>query len=257
MTRLTLRVGSALALSAAACDAVLAQQIAEAASPPLASTPAPVTSGRMVCSPTRTSFQASDYAARERQVASGDQRILPLPPEEFTKEGQDIVASLQGFFGSKEAGVPKSFATMFKHPGLYRGQMQLGLELNRNGKLLPREREMVILRTAWLVRSPFEWGEHVAYGKKLGLSGEEIERITQGSSAQGWNDHDRAVLRGVEELVCDYAVSDETWATLAKGWNEQQLMELPGLVGSYTLTAMIYNTLRFGLLKDNEGFKQR
>jgi hypothetical protein len=34
-------------------------------------------------------------------------------------------------------------------------------------------------------------------------------------------------------------------------------MELPGLVGSYTLTAMIYNTLRFGLLEGNEGFSQR
>ena len=44
---------------------------------------------------------------------------------------------------------------------------------------------------------------------------------------------------------------------MAKGWNEQQLMELPGLVGSYTMTAMIYNTLRFGLLKGNESFKQR
>ena len=127
----------------------------------------------------------------------------------------------------------------------------------QNGKLPPREREMIILRTAWLVRSPFEWGEHVAYGRKLGLSVEEIERITQGSSAKGWSEHDRAVLRGVEELTCDYAVSDATWATLARTWTEPQLMELPGVVGSYTLTAMIYNTLRFGMLKGNEGFRTR
>jgi alkylhydroperoxidase family enzyme len=146
---------------------------------------------------------------------------------------------------------------MFKHPGLYKGQMQLGLELNQHGKLPPREREMVILRTAWLVRSPFEWGEHVAYGKRLGLSSEEIERITQGSSAPGWNEHDRAVLRGVEELIGDYALSDATWATLAKTWSEPQLLELSGLVGSYTLTAMIYNSVRFGLLKGNDGFRTR
>ena len=146
---------------------------------------------------------------------------------------------------------------MFKHPGLYRGQMQLGLELNRNGKLPPRERELVILRTAWLVRSPFEWGEHVAYGKKLGLTTAEVERVTSGSSAPGWSEHDRAVLRGVEELIGDHAVSDQTWAVLAKSWNEQQLMELPGLVGAYTMTAMIYNTMRFNLMTGNEGFRQR
>jgi alkylhydroperoxidase family enzyme len=219
---------------------------------PAQPTPAPPASGRISSGPT-----PFEYGAREKQVASGDQRIAPLKPEEFTKEAQDIAAQLQAFFGSKEQGVPKTFATMFKHPGLYQGQMQLGLELNQHGKLPPREREMVILRTAWLVRSPFEWGEHVAYGKRLGLSSEDIERITQGSSALGWNEHDRAVLRGVEELVGDYAVSDATWATLAKTWNEPQLMELPGLVGAYTMTAMIYNSLRFGMLKGNDGFRTR
>jgi alkylhydroperoxidase family enzyme len=213
--------------------------------------PAASASGRLPTGPT-----PFDFAAREKQVASGDQRIAPLAPEQMTKEGQDIAASLQAFFGSKPGGMV-TFRTMFKHPGLYKGQMQLGLELNQHGKLPPREREMVILRTAWLVRSPFEWGEHVAYGKRLGLSSEEIERITQGSSAPGWNEHDRAVLRGVEELIGDYALSDATWATLAKTWDEPQLMELPGLVGSYTLTAMIYNSLRFGLLQGNDGFRTR
>ena len=205
----------------------------------------------------QTGFEPFDFDAREKQVASGNQRIAPLSPDQFSKEAQEIATSMQAFFGSKEEGVPKTFATMFKHPGLYKGQMQLGLELNQHGKLPPREREMVILRTAWLVRSPFEWGEHVAYGKKLGLTSAEIERITQGSSAPGWNEHDRAVLRGVEELVGDYAVSDETWAILAKTWSEPQLMELPGVVGSYTMTAMIYNSLRFGLLKGNDGFRTR
>lgn len=216
-----------------------------------ASAPPSPASGRIQSGP-----EPFDQAAREKQVASGNQRIAPLEPEQMTKEGQDIAASLQAFFGSKPGGMV-TFRTMFKHPGLYKGQMQLGLELNQHGKLPPREREMVILRTAWLVRSPFEWGEHVAYGKRLGLSSEEIERITQGSSAPGWNEHDRAVLRGVEELVGDYALSDATWATLAKTWDEAQLIELPGLVGSYTLTAMLYNSLRFGLLQGNDGFRTR
>jgi alkylhydroperoxidase family enzyme len=243
MTILGLSLAAALASGIGATAGPLPCEAASAAPP---------ASGKIQSGP-----EPFDYDAREKQVASGDQRIAPLAPEQFTKEAQDIAASLQAFFGSKEQGVPRTFATMFKHPGLYKGQMQLGLELNQHGKLPPREREMVILRTAWLVRSPFEWGEHVAYGKRLGLTSAEIERITRGSSAPGWNDHDRAVLRGVEELIGDYAVSDGTWATLAKTWTEPQLMELPGLVGSYTLTAMIYNSLRFGMLKGNDGFRTR
>jgi 4-carboxymuconolactone decarboxylase len=242
-----------MAILAFSLAMALSSATAPVANDPIGTTheAAPPASGTLSVGPT-----PFDFAAREQQVASGDQRIAPLAPDQFSKEAQEIAASLQAFFGSKPGGM-KTFATMFKHPGLYKGQMQLGLELNQRGKLPPREREMVILRTAWLVRSPFEWGEHVAYGKRLGLSDEEIERITQGSSAPGWSEHDRAVLRGVEELIGDYALSDATWATLAKTWDEPQLMELPGLVGSYAMTAMLYNSLRFGLLQGNEGFRTR
>lgn len=211
----------------------------------------------MTSSRIETGATPFDYDAREKQVASGDQRIEPLSPDQFTPEAQALADQLRAFFGSREEGIPKTFATMFKHPELYRDQMQLGLDLNQKGALPPRERELVILRVAWLVRSPYEWGEHVGYGKAHGLTTDDIERITQGSSAPGWSEHDRAVLRGVEELLGDYAVSDETWAVLARTWSEKQLMELPGLVGSYTLTAMLYNTLRFGMLEGNEGFRQR
>ena len=236
---------------------MLASALSLCAAPVLAATAGADAPADATCGEAQTGPAPFDYAARERQVASGDQRIAPLPPEQFTAEAKEIAARLGAFFGSREQGVAKTFATMFKHPGLYRNQLQLGLDLNQNGTLPPREREMVILRTAWLVRSPFEWGEHVRYGKQLGLTSEEIERIAQGSSAPGWNEHDRAVLRGVEELLGDFAVSDGTWETLAKSWNEPQLIELPGLVGAYTLTAMLYSSLRFGLMPGNCGFRAR
>jgi alkylhydroperoxidase family enzyme len=257
MTTLGLTLAMAMSLGAGSTAAGQLQPMPQAALPASRATSEPNEGTKMQSGKIQTGSEPFDFEARERQVASGDQRIAPLAPEQFGKEAQEIAESMRAFFGSKEAGVPKTFATMAKHPGLYRGQMKLGLELNRKGKLPPREREMVILRTAWLVRSPFEWGEHVGYGKKLGLTGEEIERITHGSTAPGWSEHDRAVLRAVEELIGDYAVSDETWKILARSWNEQQLIELPGLVGSYTLTAMIYNTLRFGLLEGNDGFRTR
>lgn len=250
-TMKTLFLGLALAMSVGAAAPAFAQ------SRQAAETPAPSIGASRPCERIQTRSEPFDYAAREKQVASGDQRIQPLAPEQFTPEAQEIAARMRAFFGSREDGVPKTLGTMFKHPGLFKGQMELGLELNQHGKLPPREREMVILRTAWLVRSPFEFGEHVRYGHAQGLTTEEIERITQGSSASGWNEHDRAVLRGVEELLGDYAVSDATWATLAKTWSEPQLMELPGLVGSYALTAMLYNTLRFGMINGNPGFRAR
>jgi alkylhydroperoxidase family enzyme len=206
----------------------------------------------------RSGFEEFDIDAREAQVLGDGQRIAPMTPDEFTPEARELGDAVRTLFGVKDlSGVPDVFATMFKHPGMYRCQMQMGLELNKQGSLAPRDREMVILRVAWLVRSPFEWGEHVDVGKECGLSAEEIERIPHGSSAPGWDEHDRAVLRAVEELIGDYAIADETWAILTKALSEKQLIELPGLVGAYAQTAMLYNTLRFGLLPGNRGFRHR
>ena len=115
----------------------------------------------------------------------------------------------------------------------------------------------MILRVAWLTRAPFEWGEHVEYGKKAGLDAGAIERLTVGSDAPGWSERDRALVRAAEELLGDHVMSDATWDALSTSLDETQMMELPGLVGSYALTAMIYNTLRFDLLQGNEGLKHR
>lgn len=212
----------------------------------------------MSCNRVQTGFEEFDIDAREAQVIGEEQRIAPMAPSEFPPEAKKLADEVRTLFGVTDlSGVPDTFATMFKHPGIYRGQMELGLELNQHGSLSPRERELVILRVAWLCRSPFEWGEHVDVGKKVGLTSEEIDRVTHGSAAAGWSDHERAVLRAVEDLIGDHAVSDAAWDELAKSWSEKQLIELPGLVGAYVLTAMVYNSLRMRPLEGNPGLRHR
>lgn len=206
----------------------------------------------------QTGFEPFDIDARQAQVVGEGPRIAPLRPEEMSDEARDLVSVLRTNFRSDPPSeIPPMFATLCKHPGIYRSQMQLGLELNQKGSLPPRERELAILRVAWLCRSPLEWSAHVVYGKQVGLSGEEVERVIHGSAAPGWNEHDRAILRACEELVGDHAIADETWGVLTRRWSEQQLIELPGLVGAYVLTALLYNTLRFGLREGNTGLRRR
>jgi 4-carboxymuconolactone decarboxylase len=153
--------------------------------------------------------------------------------------------------------VPHVFATMLKHPDLYRRQMEMGIQLLGNGALSERERELAILRVGWLCRAPFEWGQHVEIAKRYGVTAEEIERVTQGSSAPGWSEHHAAILRGVEELLGDQMISDETWSVLSQTWTEQQLMEFPALVGQYVAIAYSQNALRIRLNAGNRGLRHR
>jgi alkylhydroperoxidase family enzyme len=119
---------------------------------------------------------------------------------------------------------------MLRHPYLYRRHVELAFQLY-SGKLSPRDRELVILRVGWLCKAPYEWGEHVKIGKRVGLTQEEIERATRGSTASAWGEHDRAIVRAAEELHQDAMISDETWKVLSRRLDEQQLIELLLLVG--------------------------
>jgi 4-carboxymuconolactone decarboxylase len=220
-----------------------------------------------------------DIAAREAQVVGERQRILPLALDEISEEAKQLLLTLGTSFGDgvREARlaqtlgnnphidgdqkhppihIPSSIATMLRHPNLYRRQMDLNIELVR-GAIPPRERELVVLRVAWLCRAPYEWGEHVEMAKLSGVSTDEIERVTQGSSAEGWSDRDRAVLRAVEELLGDQSVADATWSALAAHWSETQLMELPVLVGVYHTHAMQQNCLRIRRGEYNKGLRHR
>jgi alkylhydroperoxidase family enzyme len=205
----------------------------------------------------RSGYDVEAVAAWEAKITGRPQRIEPLQTEELDGEARELVDLIRTSAGSaaKDA-IPEYFRTMAKHPPVFRCQTEMGTVLFR-GSLPPRDRELAILRNAWLLRAPYEWGEHVKIGKRHGITPEEIERIIEGSQAPGWSDHDRAILRAVEELLSEQAIGDETWATLARRWDERQLIEFPMMVGQYVATALVQNALRMRLAHDNPGLTHR
>lgn len=196
-----------------------------------------------------------DTAAREAQTVAGGPRYAPLRLEEVSPEGQEQVDAIRTAFNiPPERPFPDVSLITLRHPGMFKAQMVLGIELAAKGTIPARERELAILRLALLARAPFEWCEHVDIGKAFGLTPEEIERVVEGSTAPGWTEHEAALLRAVEELVGDHCMSDRTWNTLATTYSEQQMLEVPMLVGAYLMTAMQQNSLK---IQPKGGFDYR
>ena len=194
-----------------------------------------------------------DIASREAHVLGKGPRIAALADEEMVGETRDIVDKVRIAAGAGPATeVPEYMRTMVKHPELFRAQMEIGTVLFK-GLIPPRERELAVLRIGWLAGAPFEWGEHVKISQRYGVSREEIARVKEGSGTPGWSEHEAAILRGVEELLEDFAMSDATWGVLAKSWDEAQLLEFPSMVGQYVVTAYIQNSVRSRLAGDNPG----
>jgi alkylhydroperoxidase family enzyme len=170
---------------------------------------------------------------------------------------QDRGEMSQTEMAERLTNLPEIMRTMLRHPHLFALQADVGIQLLGRGALSARDREMAILRIGWLCQAPYEWGEHVLIAKKVGITSEDIERITQGSAAAGWDDHERAILKAVEELYDEAMISDATWATLAQRLDERQLIELPILIGQYQGVAYYQNSLRLRLHEGNLGLKAR
>lgn len=169
-------------------------------------------------------------------------RIAPLPPEEQDAQARELLGTAGTGTPVPDAPAANIFTTLVRHPGLFRRWLPFGGKL-LTGKLPPRERELLILRTGWRCRSEYEWGQHVLIGQASGLTDEEIARIKDGPGATGWSPFDAGLLRAADELHDDNRVSDATWDVLAARYDDRQLIEVPMLVGQYHLVAFTLNTL--------------
>ena len=202
-------------------------------------------------------FTAEGIAAREAEILGQPQRVAPLKIEELGQETWDVVNDIRKTIGLPPAvDMPGYSLTMAKHPPIFRRQLDMGMAIF-GGKMPARERELAVLRIGWLLRAPYEWGEHVDIGQRYGVTKDEILRVIEGSGAPGWTEHEAAILRAIEEILANQTVSDATWATLSKNWTDKQKLEFPMMVGQYVCTAIVQNTLRIDLEEGNPGLTYR
>lgn len=202
----------------------------------------------------------TDEEAEARQVAILGQpiRIEPKQQEQVGEDLLELVRTIGGTLGYTE---PRELTTYFRalahHPELFKRQLDMGIFLFTGSAIPPRERELAVLRTAWLAGAPYEWGEHVDIARKMGVTAQETDRLRLGAGQPGWSTHEAAIITAVDELFADRMISDPTWARLAETWGEAQLIELPCLVGQYLGVAMLQNSLRMPLARDSKGFAER
>ena len=178
------------------------------------------------------------FPAPVRRVA--EPRVTPGSRAEIGVVNVALSALLGRAAGS---GPPHVFTTLARHRRLFRAWLRFAGRLMPFGTLPRRDTELVILRVSVNCGNDYEWGHHVALGRRAGLSPEQIERVGEGPEAPGWSARERTLLRAVDELARDHVVADETWAELRGTYSERQLIELCLLAGHYEMLAGTLNSL--------------
>ena len=179
-------------------------------------------------------------------------RIPKLPRAEWTDDAREVF-SFWGEPNSWEEGSQTNvMMVMANHPDLGKAYNTWGKHLLVTNTVPLRAREIIILRVAWLTQSQYEWHNHVGYALNLGMSLEEIAAIKQGAAKKNeggwdWSDEDRAVIKGVDELIDTNDLSDETWAELSRFYDKRQMMDFLHTIGHYVMIAWSINAMRMPL----------
>jgi alkylhydroperoxidase family enzyme len=106
----------------------------------------------------------------------------------------------------------------------------------------PRERELLIIRTAWLCGSAYELEHHLELGAEVGLTDQDLASV-RGQAADSWTAREGLLVAAADELHASHTISDATWRGLNSLLTTEQLVELPMLVGHYILLAGTLNAL--------------
>jgi alkylhydroperoxidase family enzyme len=132
------------------------------------------------------------------------------------------------------------FTTLARHPRLLKRFNVLGGFFLTRGALPARDREIVILRSAWRSGSEYEFGQHVLIARQAGLTNAEIDALA--SERGAWPAHEAALVAVADEVDRQAAISDATWDALRTTYDEQQMIEVVLLAGFYRMLAGLLNT---------------
>jgi 4-carboxymuconolactone decarboxylase len=148
------------------------------------------------------------------------------------------------------------FQVLLHQPGVARAVNDLLSALLWHGRLDPRLRELVIMRTGWLTGSEYEWTQHWRVALGLKVPEADLLGVRDWRVHEGFDARDRAVLAATDEFVLHGKVSAAAWAECEQALDRDPavLVELLAAMGTWRMIASILLSLDVPLEDGVEGW---
>jgi alkylhydroperoxidase family enzyme len=135
------------------------------------------------------------------------------------------------------------FKVLAHHPKLVKRWTPFAGHVLAKQTLPFRDREILILRIGWLNQAEYEFAQHELIARRGGFTDADIAHIKSGPKSAGLDPHDAALMQAADDLFENSVVSDATWASLAKRYSTEQLMDAVFTVGQYNMVSWALNSL--------------
>jgi 4-carboxymuconolactone decarboxylase len=151
---------------------------------------------------------------------------------------------LEQIFG-EGARIPAPFLIWAKRPELCHWVENLG-DYCRSRSAFPQAlRELVVLICSRHLSCETAWNAHYKRAIELGISQESLDRLARREDP-GFEGETQSFYQFVKEVNEVHFVSDATYAAALDAFGEDALIDLMGMIGSFSMSSMTFNT--FGLI---------
>jgi AhpD family alkylhydroperoxidase len=167
-------------------------------------------------------------------------RIPYRRPEEMTERARELTA---------ERGNLNVYRTLANAEKVYTGWMLAGRDALTSPVLPRRLRELIVLRTAYLMDCAYELGQHNDIARTAGVSGDEIKAITSDSdwNTAGFGPVELAVLQLTTELVTTRGVAPPVFDQVHEALGVEATVEVLMVISRYAGLALMLNALEVDL----------
>jgi AhpD family alkylhydroperoxidase len=163
-------------------------------------------------------------------------RIAFRRPEEMNEQARELTL---------ERGNLNVYRALANAEKVFTGWMLAGRAALTSRVLPFRLRELVILRTAYLMDCRYELGQHNDVARTAGLSIDEIKAVTSESDWQKgrFNPAELAVLQLTTELLTTRSVSADVFDHVHTALGSEATVEVLMIINRYSGLALMLNAL--------------
>jgi alkylhydroperoxidase family enzyme len=161
--------------------------------------------------------------------------VVTRVPLVSDQDADEVTASIFDGF-AREGRRPIALYRALAHvPSLLRPYSVFARALRHEAVTDRRLRELVILRTAQLTESAYEWAHHLPMAARAGVPAAQLAALAAWEQSEHFDGAERAALRCAEE-VHTLSVGDETFAALERALGRAGALEI-------VLTASFYQAV--------------
>jgi 4-carboxymuconolactone decarboxylase len=173
--------------------------------------------------------------------AAAQDRLPPIPTGQLTPAQQQAVTDVRA---ARKAELTGPFIPLLRSPEVMTRTRALGDYLRYQTRLGPRHSEFVILMAARSWSQQYEWAVHYPIAIKAGVTPDVAKAIAERRRPAGMTSEEATLYDFCDELMRTQAVGDAVYARMVAAFGEQGVVDTVGIVGYYTMLAMVLNTAR-------------